>query len=55
MQLSHRPKSPNDENQRSVSAEETLKKVEPLARAAGITRIADITDWTALAYRYFLA
>ncbi|MCE5296312.1 MAG: YcaO-related McrA-glycine thioamidation protein [Euryarchaeota archaeon] len=43
MQLSHRPKSPNDENQRSVSAEETLKKVEPLSRAAGITRIADIT------------
>ncbi|MFA5312604.1 MAG: YcaO-related McrA-glycine thioamidation protein [Methanomassiliicoccales archaeon] len=43
MQLSRRPKSPGDEGQRSVSAEETLKKVEPLSRAAGITRIADIT------------
>jgi len=43
MQLEQRPKFRNDEGQRSVPAEETLDRIEKLSKAAGITRIADIT------------
>lgn len=43
MQLASRPKSGSDDQQRSVSAEETLRRIEPMCKVAGITRVADIT------------
>jgi len=43
MLLTSRPKNKADDGQRSVAAEDTLRRVEPLCKVAGITRVADIT------------
>ena len=43
MRLFSRPKVHSDDGQRSVAAEETLRRFEGLCKVAGITRVADIT------------
>ncbi len=43
MRLTSRPKVDDGDGQRSTTAEETLRRVEPLTKKAGITRVADIT------------
>ncbi|QLH75595.1 MAG: YcaO-related McrA-glycine thioamidation protein [Methanomassiliicoccales archaeon] len=43
MQLVSRPKYPDQHGDRTVAAEDALKRIEPLRKIAGITRIADIT------------
>jgi ribosomal protein S12 methylthiotransferase accessory factor len=44
MQLSSCKKAYNNETQRAIPLDETLKKIEPKVPAAGITRVADITN-----------
>ncbi len=43
MRLTSRPKVDDGDGQRSTTTEGTLRRVEPLTRKAGITRVADIT------------
>ena len=44
MQLKSCKKAYNNETQRAVPLEETLARIEPKVPAAGITRVADITN-----------
>ena len=44
MILGPRPKLSTSEGERAVDPKETLERVEPLMKKAGITRLADITD-----------
>ena len=44
MQLNSCKKAYNNETQRAIPLEETLKRIEPKVPAAGITRVADITN-----------
>jgi ribosomal protein S12 methylthiotransferase accessory factor len=44
MKLGPSPKRSSSERDRSVDPSETLARVEPLMKLAGITRLADITD-----------
>ena len=44
MQLNSCKKTYNNETQRALPLEETLKRIEPKVPAAGITRVADITN-----------
>lgn len=44
MILGPRPKLSTTEGERAVDPKETLERVEPLMKKAGITRLADITD-----------
>ncbi len=43
MRLTSRPKVDDGDGQRSTTTEGTLRRIEPLTRKAGITRVADIT------------
>lgn len=44
MMLGSRPKRSTSDGERAVDPKETLERIEPLMKKAGITRLADITD-----------
>jgi ribosomal protein S12 methylthiotransferase accessory factor YcaO len=52
MQLKSCKKTYNLETQRAAPLEETLARIEPKVPAAGITRVADITNLDRIGFLY---